>query len=79
MGKQRPNRPMNGRSESQAMLSVKPPIHRIAANSIAKNACMNKDLMKMPLKIAAARMPPNLIGSFIKQYGTEYATWLFAG
>jgi hypothetical protein len=72
MGKQRPKHSMNDSPKSQAMLSIKPPIHRIAANSIAKNASMNKDLMKLPLQIAAARIQPNLIAPFIKQYGKEY-------
>jgi hypothetical protein len=72
MGKQRPKQPMNGDSKLQAMLSIKPPIHRIAANAIAKNASMNKDLMKMSLKIAAARIRPSLISSFIKEHGKEY-------
>jgi hypothetical protein len=72
MGKQRPKHSMSDDSMSQEMLSIKPPIHRIAANSIAKNASMNKDLMKIPLKIAAARIQPNLIAPFVKKYGKEY-------
>jgi len=56
----------------KTMLSIKPPIHRIAANSIPKNTSMNKDLLKMPLKIVAARIQRSLIGSFVKQYGKEY-------
>ena len=72
MGKQRPKLSINEDSSSKEMLSIKPPIHRIAANSIAKNASMDKDLLKMPLKIVAARIQPSLIGSFVKQYGKEY-------
>ena len=69
MGKQKPKTPTNTGSES--MLRLKAPINRVAANSIAKNAVVKKDLFKVPLPVAAVRLPPNLIGEFVKKYGSK--------
>jgi hypothetical protein len=54
------------------MLALKPPVHRIAANSILKNAPVRKDLFKVTVPVAAARMQPKLIGGFLKKYGKAY-------
>ena len=70
MGKQKPRKSMNTNSES--MLSIKPPIHRIVANSITKNAPLQRELFKFALPVTAARMQPNLIGEFVKQYAKQY-------
>jgi hypothetical protein len=48
---------------------LKPPIHRVTANALTKNALINKDLFKLAVPVAAAQMQPNLIGAFIKNYG----------
>ena len=58
----------------EAMLLLRPPINRIAPNSITKNAPLKKDLFKFALPVAAARMQPNLIGAFVKQYAKECFT-----
>jgi hypothetical protein len=52
---------------SESMLAFKPPIHRVAANSIGKNGPLRKELFKVSLPIAAARLKPNLIGDFLKK------------
>lgn len=70
MGKQKPKKSTTANSES--MLSIKPPIHRIAANSITKNAPLQKSLFNSTLPVAAARMQPNLISDFVKQYAKKY-------
>jgi hypothetical protein len=69
MGKQKPEKPTNIGSDS--MLRLKAPIHRIAANSITKNAPVKKDLFKVPLPVTAVRLQPNLIGDFVKTYGSK--------
>jgi len=69
MGKQKPKKPMNTGSDS--MLRLKAPIHRVTANSITKNAPVKKDLFKVPLPVTAVRLPPNLIGDFVKKYGSK--------
>jgi hypothetical protein len=62
MGKKRSN------SSPGSMLTIKPPIHRIASNSIAKNVPIKKDLFNVSVPVAAARLKPNLIGEFLKKY-----------
>ena len=69
MGKQKPKKLINRGSDS--MLRLKAPINRVAANSIAKNAVVKKDLFKVPLPVAAVRLPPNLISDFVKRYGSK--------
>ena len=69
MGKQKPD---TKQSISAKMLALKPPVHRIAANSILKNAPVRKDLFKVTVPVAAARMQPKLIGGFLKKYGKAY-------
>lgn len=69
MGKQKSSRSMNAVSES--MLVLKPPIHRIAANSIKKNAPVNKELFHFPLTVAAAQVKPNLISGFVRKFAKE--------
>ena len=64
---------MDKSKASEMLRSFKPPIQRIAANSIAKNASVRKELFKVALPIAAARMRPNLIGDFVKKYAKTYA------
>jgi hypothetical protein len=56
---------------SEMLHSFKPPIHRIAPNTIAKNDPVKKELFKVVLPTAAARMRPNLIGDF-KKYARGY-------
>jgi hypothetical protein len=68
MAKQRPDKKQ---TSSEKMLSLKPPIHRIAANSIMKNAPVKKDLFKITVPVAAARMQPKHIGGF-RKYAKEY-------
>jgi hypothetical protein len=51
---------------------LKPPIHRIAASSITKNAPIQKELFKLAVPVATARMQPNLIGDFVKKHGKKY-------
>jgi len=72
MGKQRPQKSQS--AESDSMLRLKAPIHRVAANSITKNTPLKKELFKVPFPVAAVRLPPNLVGDFVKTYGSKYTT-----
>jgi hypothetical protein len=71
MGKQRQDK---SREKSEKMMAFKPPIHRIAANSIMKNTPIKKDLFKLTVPVAAARVEPKLIGGFIRKYAKEYSS-----
>jgi hypothetical protein len=66
MAKQKPKKP---ESSSESSMLLKPPIHRIAANTLTKDAPINKELFKLAVPVAAAQMQPNLIGAFTKKYG----------
>jgi hypothetical protein len=68
MGKQRTDKKQ---SSSEKMMSLKPPIHRIAANSIMKNTPLKKDLFRLTVPVAAARMQPKHIGGFVRKYAKE--------
>ena len=70
MGKQRPKDTRNSTSETKTMF--KPPIHRITANSIAKNMPIQRELFKLAVPVATARMQPNLIGDFVRKHAKEY-------
>lgn len=70
MGKQKPQKSVNTGSDS--MLRLKTPIHRVAANSITKNTPLKKDLFNVPFPVAAVRLPPNLVGDFVKKHGPKY-------
>lgn len=66
MGKSKPKN--NQSSESEAKMLLKPPIHRIAANAIAKNTPVKKELFNLAVPVATARMQPSLIGDFVKRH-----------
>ena len=66
MAKQKPKKQ---ESSSESSMLLKPPIHRVAANALTKNAPINKELFKLAVPVAAAQMQPNLIGAFTKNYG----------
>jgi hypothetical protein len=72
MGKHRPQK--STKPDSEPMLAIKPPIHRVAANSIVKNAPVKKELFQLALPVAAARIQPAHINGFIKKYAVKYAT-----
>ena len=69
MGKQRPKN-KDPKSEDDNMF--RPPIHRIAANALKKNAPIKKELFKLVVPTVAAQMRPNLVGNFVKAAGHEY-------
>jgi len=67
MGKKKPQ---EKERKAEKML-LKPPIHRIAANLISKNAPLKKELFKISVPVAAAHMQPKLIGGF-RQSAKKY-------
>ena len=69
MGKQRPKK-KDPQSEEKTMF--RPPIHRIAAKTLTKNAPIKKELFKLVVPTVAAQMRPNLVGNFVKNVGHEY-------
>ena len=76
MGKQRPKNTITSSSDTKMLF--KPPIHRIAANSITKNTPIQKELFKLAIPVATARMQPNLIGDFVKRHAKKYESdWRF--
>lgn len=68
MAKEKPKKP---ESSTEAKMFLKPPIHRIAANALSKDAPINKGLFKLAVPVAAAQMQPNLIGAFTGKYGRK--------
>lgn len=70
MGKQRLKKKD---SETEDRTMFKPPIHRIAANVLKKDAPIRKELFNLVVPTVAAQMRPNLVGNFVKRAGHEYA------
>jgi hypothetical protein len=70
MAKEKSKKP---ESSGEAKMFLKPPIHRIAANALSKDARINKELFKLAVPVAAAQMQPNLVGAFTREYGKRSA------
>ena len=73
MGKKRPK---EKETQSEETSMFRPPIHRVAANVLKKDAPIKKELFKLVVPTVAAQMRPNLVGSFVKTAGPEYVNRL---